>query len=317
MFLGLDTATQVEPARLRRVALAKRVGAFLSNDNSPEEIQAVTDLARVLAKDIELSVRSTLAFELRTSEHVPKDLAIRIAQDVEDVSTPFLKSTPVLTDEDLSEMIPALAEYARVAIARRDQLGSRTIDSLIKHGGAPSIARLARNQMSIINEQQMTALFGRFEGSPLVLEALSRRVDLPIQVVQRLIGSVADGAKEVLTERYGVTATAARQVTQSAGRAALFKKLHDASLDQTRAFVSDMRSENKLTDAFIIDAAKEGLTAFVESAIALKAGLTIGEARATLLGGEPSKVIPLLRDSGIGRENMASLIRELAKCYPR
>lgn len=315
MYLGKDTATQVEPQKLRKVALAKRVGTFLCGKNPPAELDAVTALANLLARDVETSVRAMLAFELRTSTQVPKDLAIKIAKDIEDVASPFLQETPVLTDEDFAELVPALREFARSAIARRDDLGTQTIDALITNGGKRSVTDLARNKNIKMTQDHLIAMIERFDSHTPVLDALARRVDLPMMVVESLVSRISSAASGLLVKNYGLSASVATEATQRARLSTLFEKMRKSSKDQVRAFVTDLRAENRLDETLILKAAEAKVIVFVEAAIALEAGITVGNARSVLKKGVSSKVVPLLRDAGIARENMADMIRLIEECY--
>ena len=314
-YLGFQGIGPVEPSSLKKVALAKQVGAFLSSDAPEREIAAVLDLVRVLSKDVEKSVRITLAFEVRRCEHVPKDIAIRIAKDISDVASPFLQSTPVLKDKDLADLVPQIAEYARTAIAKRENLGEKAVDAIVEYGEVPSVSQLVRNSHAPMSPRIFSTLYERFQSSPLVLETLARRPDLPIVLVERLVEHVAGAVRETLVDRYDLDEKAAEKASDQAAKITLFTKLKVASLDQVRGFAIELRQDNRLTDGLIINAANEGAVAFVEVAIAMRAGVTISEAAGTLRKGVPHTVIPLLRDAGIARENVAELIRQLAAAY--
>ena len=58
-----------------------------------------------MAKDVELTVRRALSESLRSARHLPNDVALRLANDVEAVALPILADSPVLTDADLIELV--------------------------------------------------------------------------------------------------------------------------------------------------------------------------------------------------------------------
>ena len=58
-----------------------------------------------MAKDVELAVRRSLSESLRSARHLPHDVALRLASDVEAVALPILANSPVLTDADLIDLV--------------------------------------------------------------------------------------------------------------------------------------------------------------------------------------------------------------------
>lgn len=63
------------------------------------------DILRVMAADAAELVRTAIAETLRSSSVVPRDVALRLARDVELVSLPMLACSPAFTDDDLAEIV--------------------------------------------------------------------------------------------------------------------------------------------------------------------------------------------------------------------
>ena len=70
-----------------------------------EDRQAASEVLRLMALDAAELVRRALAVTLKTSRELPRDVAVRLAHDVESVATPVLTFSPVLTDEDLAAIV--------------------------------------------------------------------------------------------------------------------------------------------------------------------------------------------------------------------
>ena len=79
--------------------------------------EIVEDIYSYLLRDVEVRVRSTLSENLKDSQIVPRDIALSLANDVIAVAEPVLKSSQVLTDEDLVEIVQNQSSESRVAIA--------------------------------------------------------------------------------------------------------------------------------------------------------------------------------------------------------
>ena len=83
------------------------------------ELQIAHDVVRTMAKDVELAVRRALSHSLRSATHLPHDVAMRLANDVEAVALPILTKSPVLTDADLIEIVRHGSAQKQEAIAGR------------------------------------------------------------------------------------------------------------------------------------------------------------------------------------------------------
>ena len=97
-----------EPSPDVRAELAGKVAADLSaNGLTPTEVRLAQDIVRALARDVEEAVRASLSRALRHSPNLPRDVARKLANDVEFVALPMLANSLVLTDEDLIEIVRA------------------------------------------------------------------------------------------------------------------------------------------------------------------------------------------------------------------
>src|ERR1700722_2469446 len=95
------------------------------------ELQIAHDIVRLMARDVELAVRSALSHSLRNARHLPHDVALKLADDVEAVALPMLTASPVLTDADLVEVIQRGSDSKHEAIAGRAGVSERVADALV------------------------------------------------------------------------------------------------------------------------------------------------------------------------------------------
>ena len=80
-----------EPSPAVRAEVATKVAAQLNTDRlSQEELRLAQDIARLMARDVAQAVRQTLSESLRRTRHLPRDVAVRLAEDVDAVALPVL-----------------------------------------------------------------------------------------------------------------------------------------------------------------------------------------------------------------------------------
>jgi uncharacterized protein (DUF2336 family) len=91
-----------EPSASVRAEVADKLAREIDSSLLTEaELQIAHDIIRAMAKDVELAVRRALSQSLRGARHLPHDVALRLANDVEAVALPILADSPVVTDTDL------------------------------------------------------------------------------------------------------------------------------------------------------------------------------------------------------------------------
>ena len=106
-----------------RVEVACKLGPSIDRSNLTDaELRSVQDIVRIMAQDVEEAVRAALSKSLRHSKRLPHDVALSLASDVESVALPILTHSPVLTDEDLVELIIRDSAVKQAAIAARPEV---------------------------------------------------------------------------------------------------------------------------------------------------------------------------------------------------
>ena len=123
-----------EPSADVRAELADKVAANLAGAGlTLAEVSLAQDIVRVLSRDVEAAVRAAVSRRLRHSPHLPRDVAKRLADDIDIVALPFWLSRWVLTDEDLVDLVKLGSASKQETIAARPHLGEVVSDALIRH----------------------------------------------------------------------------------------------------------------------------------------------------------------------------------------
>ena len=106
----------------RAVAAHKLCRAIERAELKPEERERAHDILRVMCRDAEELVRRAVAVTLKNSPAVPRDVALRLARDIETVSLPMISFSPAFTDDDLAEIVRLGGPVRQVAVAKRPSL---------------------------------------------------------------------------------------------------------------------------------------------------------------------------------------------------
>ena len=102
----------------------------LSAPLTAEERVAAQDILRMMASDAAENVRRAMAITLKASPVLPRDVALKLARDMESIAVPVLSFSPSFSDEDLAELVRQGTGVRQVAVARRAEL-SQTVTSAL------------------------------------------------------------------------------------------------------------------------------------------------------------------------------------------
>jgi uncharacterized protein (DUF2336 family) len=214
--------TQDSSPRMRAAVAEKLARQLESPDLTTAEVEVAQEVVRILARDIEATVRRTLAEGLRHSTRLPIEVARRLANDIEEVALPILADSDVLTSEDLIAIIGSASSTKESAIACRANLPEEVSDALVTAGQASAVAVLMQNATARIAESSLNKALRRFPDDDAVKEGMAHREALPISVVERLV-TVASGRLKtyVLSHQAMSVAVASDIVLQTREQATL------------------------------------------------------------------------------------------------
>jgi uncharacterized protein (DUF2336 family) len=277
-----------EPSPDLRVELAGKVAADLSaNGLTPTEVKMAQDIVRVLARDVEEKVRASLSRALRHSPNLPRDVARKLAEDVEFVALPMLADSLVLTDEDLIEIVRFGSSLKQEAIASRPNLPETVSDALVVHGEEPAVVVLMKNNTARIGEDTFHRAVTRFANSDNVKEAMVLRETLPITVAERMVTMVSKALQAHLVKAHDLAPATAANIVMTSREHAIIRLSMGASDDELRLMVAQMHRNGRLTPSLVLRALCTGDIAFFEAAMAAKSDVPLDNAQ--ILIHEPSR----------------------------
>ena len=310
--MSIDAVDVVNAATLEKIVLTQRVGTFLKDFSTGEKRATIENLARLLAQDISLQVREALAFELRTCSLLPHDLAAKIASDVESVASPFLANTTAFTDTQLAGLIPHLEEHAHITIARRADVGPQACFAIASVGSDKSVGFIIRNDHVTLAEDVCNTVVNRFGLSQNMMDLLSQRIDLPLTVAEAIIEKVSEDCRDILKSQYGVDAPMVDEIARGTKHEAMWQQIMKATPTQVHGYVVDLRKKGRLTTDMTLEFAERGCMNFLESALALEAGLTLSTVREALYGKDMESFNSLMQSAKVSKA-VAHEYRQLAE----
>jgi uncharacterized protein (DUF2336 family) len=289
-----------EPSPAVRAEVADKLAREIDSAALTEaELQLAQDVVRLMAKDVELAVRQALSHSLRHAKHLPRDVALRLARDVEAVSLPILADSPVLVDTDLLEVIAQGEARKQEAIAARDGVSEQVADALVTKGSEGAVATLMGNATARIAATSLDTAIDRFAASDRVKASMVHRANLPAAIAERLVVMVSDKLQSRLVSHHELPVSLATDmVLQSRDRATLHFSLGSSEHELDR-MVRQMHHNRRLTPLLILRALCLGDLAFFEMALAVMAKIPVLNARILIHDAGPNGLTSLYERAGM------------------
>jgi len=180
-----------------------RIAPELSDDDRDKIRQSTNEVLGILARDQISMVRQILSETLKDVANVSPDVVKRLAMDSEiEVAGPVLEYSPVLTDDDLIEIVNSGPAHGGLgAVSRRSGVSELLADAIVATDDTSAIADLLGNDTAQIREQTLDDLIDRADNIDLWHAPLVSRPTLPPGAVTRLARFVADDLLDQLTAR--------------------------------------------------------------------------------------------------------------------
>ncbi|MDX2144917.1 MAG: DUF2336 domain-containing protein [Rhodospirillaceae bacterium] len=276
-----------------RSDLAERLGRILpelAKDQANKASRTVHQVLTLLARDQLPRVRRALSEALKCLPEAPHDIISKLARDPEiSVAAPVLQFSPVLTDEDLIEIIQSSPLTASlVAISRRINVGEDVSNAIVGTGDIDAIAALLRNQSAQIREATLDAIVDAAPVYQSWHDPLAHRRQLPARAALRIAEFVADSLLQAMAAREdfdaATTAALGHMVRQKLKRAEdgtatvpdpLAQALDAAALRRAEKHAADLATAGKLTTSAVMKVAQEGLSTLAVAALAVKSNMPV------------------------------------------
>ncbi|WP_334164462.1 pole-localized protein SpbR [Phenylobacterium sp.] len=232
------------------------------------------EILRIMAGDAAELVRRALAVTLKESPLVPRDVALKLARDVETVALPMLSFSPAFTDEDLSDIVRLGGPVRQLAIAKRPKLSRKVTDAISEHGGERAVATACANDNADFAERSLQRVIDRFEKSERVLAAVAYRQALPLSVTERLIALVGEQVRDHLVSHHALSPQTALEIAMGSTERATIDLVDQAGrAADVKAFVAHLNRSQNLTPSLLLRALAQGHMTFFEWGVAELAGV--------------------------------------------
>ena len=283
-----------------RAAVAGRVGHDLDSPALTDaEVRTAQDIVRLMARDVEVSVRAALSKSLRRATRLPREVALLMASDVEAVALPILADSLVLTDADLLDVVRRGSAAKHLAIAGRPEVSEPVSAALVTRGDEATVSTLMRNPGARVSEESLTEAIDRFPDSDAVKEGIVRRDALPSTVTERLVAMVSDRLREYLVMHHKLSPALATEIVLQTRERATLDLSNGLGTEHLGELIGQIYRDGRLTPTLVLRALCIGDMAFFEAAIAVMAAVPVENARILIHDGGRKGFAAIYTKSGL------------------
>lgn len=286
-----------DPSDSVKAKLGEKVASQIDNPelNEAERTLAISILEH-LVQDTAVIIRKALAHNLKTSRSIPRNIALKLANDIADVALPIIEFSSVLTDEDLISIINTGSTEKQIAVARRPIISNRVVGALIETNNEDVVVELVSNPGADIQEQNYNRVIEKFPRSERIHEGLISKRKLSPVIQEKLMHLVSDHLKKQLTKLSNLSAEETDELVDATREKETISRITSLSdTENIEALVRSMAQQGRLTPSIILRAICLGDINFFEHAIALLAQVPLYNAKILIYDTGKSTLETLLR----------------------
>jgi uncharacterized protein (DUF2336 family) len=252
-----------------RAAAAHKLCRRMDGGLDEHEWEAAAEVLRLMAADAAELVRRALAVTLKNSPVLPRDVAMRLAKDVETIALPVITHSPVFSDDDLVEIVRVASGSKQLAVARRTRISDVVTAALVEHGSEEVVKVACANDNCEFSEATLAAAVARFAHSEAVVASIAYRKVLPIPIGEKLVNLVSEQVRQHLVDHHAICAETALHIAVGACERVAVDLVDQAErATDMRAFVAHLKAQERLTPSLLLRGVARGNMSFFEWALA-------------------------------------------------
>jgi uncharacterized protein (DUF2336 family) len=305
LILAQDQNEAVRADLARKIS---RLAPTLTQRQSDRVKEITYEVLEALVRDQAVKIRKIVADTLKSMPDAPPEIVQFLARDTElSVSGPLLRYSPLLTDEDLLDLVRQMPiPGAMRAIAQRKGLSAAISDEIGASNDVDAITALLGNTSAQIREDTLDLLIDRAPAHKAWHRPLVDRPRLSDNAARKLARFVAQDLLQRLKARsdlksdtiQALQATVlARMEVEGGGEApaGAEEQAQDKLMEEARR----LNAAGKLTESILVDALIGGRTGLVHAGLAVLAEQPLSLVDKILSSHSPKGITAIVWKAGL------------------
>lgn len=241
---------------------------------SAEEREHARHIMAIMAQDAAALVRRSLAVSLKNSPKLPREIANKLAQDIESIALPVILNSPVLTDSDLVAIVRACPPAKQIAVASREHISTTVTGALASYAVPEAVERALANDNAKFDAAGLDKTLERFADVSTITAAMVHRNELPVSVTEKLVTMVSGELFDHLVNHHELPPQIAIDLALGSRERATIDIVEQAGMQKDLGrFVQQLNLNGRLTPSLLMRGMCVGHLEFVEHALAELAGM--------------------------------------------
>jgi uncharacterized protein (DUF2336 family) len=303
LILAKDQNEAVRADLARKIS---RLAPTLTQRQSDRVKEITYEVLEALVRDQAVKIRQIVAETLKKMPGAPPEIVQLLARDTElSVSGPLLRYSPLLSDEDLLDLVRQMPIPGAVkAIAQRKGVSVAVSDEISAGNDVDAITALLGNSSAQIREETLDLLIDRAPAHKAWHRPLVERPRLSDNAARKLARFVAQDLIQRLKSRSdlkGDTVQAlqaivlARLEVEGGGEAGSEELAQDKLMEEARR----LKAAGKLTESALVDALIGGRPGFVNAGLAVLAEQPLNLVEKILSSHSPKGITAIVWKAGL------------------
>jgi len=254
------------PPGERAEATSALARAYLYSDLSTDDLAAAEGAMIMLLDDPSALVRRSLAEVFASAQKAPAVIVQALAADQPDVAIPVLSRSPLLSDDDLIDLVATGHSDTQIAIAQRPMLSVALAAAIAEVAGVDACLALLDNGDAEIALFSIDRIVDRFGDHAAIREILMARDDLPMTtrqaILSKLTQSLAGFARQWLGSEH------ADYAAREACERATVALAAETPYEEFPELMRHLRESGQLTAGMILRGLLSGNVVLFEEALA-------------------------------------------------
>lgn len=259
----------------RETTVMKLAAAYVGEKLTEEERRVAEDIFRAITNDTEARVREALSQGIETAVGLPHDLAVALANDINTVALPIIRSCEILTDEDLIAIIAEHNVDKAIAIAERPVVSENVSEALVEFENEAVAMHLVANDNASIPNSALHRALGSFGDNEAFIRVLGARSRVPASISERLVAKISENFQNFLMSDDRLSEEVAADLMLHTREKIVISFSAQSDDAQLWDLVNTLHRRGSLTPSIIIRSICMGDIRFFEAALAVRADLPI------------------------------------------
>jgi uncharacterized protein (DUF2336 family) len=263
----------------------------------------MNDILRRLTKDVEMTIRISLAERLADDTTAPHDLILMLIDDRIEVARPIILRSPLLTVEDMLKLVADCGPAHQEALAERPNIGEKVSAALADSEHESVLSALVHNATARISKDTFRQLAAKSRRMERLQEPLAQRSDMPTEVAMRMCDFVSATLKNFIVRNYTVEPVHIEQALAEA-RATIRQQTDSPaaqSVSNSGKLIDKLFVAGQLKASFLIRVLQQGNVDLFELGLARLLDMPLDGARQILYEHGAGPVAMICRAVGIDR----------------